>query len=70
MIRTLVQSSDLQSVGYDPATQVLEIAFHRGGIYQYRGVPEAVYRSLMQAPSHGTYFHAHIKERYPYHKVG
>jgi hypothetical protein len=70
MIRTRVQSSDLRSVGYDPTTQTLEIEFRSGGIYQFRGVPESVYRSLMQASSHGTYFHAHIKDRYRDHKVG
>ncbi len=70
MIRILVHSSDLRSVGYDPIAQVLEIAFQNGGIYQYTGVPESVYHSLMQASSHGTYFHAHIKDTYPTTRVG
>lgn len=59
-----VASSDLQSVGYEDG--VLYIAFRKGGTYWYRGVPEAVYRALLSAPSHGQYFHAHIKGVYPY----
>nr|ELR5054722.1 KTSC domain-containing protein [Providencia rettgeri] len=31
MNRVPVSSSNLQSVGYDPATHVLEIAFHSSG---------------------------------------
>lgn len=64
MQRKPVQSSDLRSVGYDAATQTLEIEFNSGGIYQYYGVPAAVYQGLMSAASHGQYFHAHIKDVY------
>jgi hypothetical protein len=71
MQRTPVTSSNLKSVGYDPDTRTLEIEFHSGGIYQYSGVPEAVYSGLMSASSHGSYFDSHIKKAgYPYRKVG
>ncbi len=69
MIRQPVDSSNLRSVGYDEATQTLEIEFHNGGIYQYYAVP-SVYQALMSAPSHGKYFHAHIKGVYQYKRVG
>lgn len=69
MNRTPVSSSNLRSVGYDPGTNTLEIEFLNGGIYQYSGVPESVYRGLMAAESHGRYFHAHIKDVYPYRKI-
>jgi hypothetical protein len=39
MIRQPVGSSNLRSVGYDPATRTLEIAFNIGAICQYDGVP-------------------------------
>ncbi|EJG2168499.1 KTSC domain-containing protein [Citrobacter freundii] len=70
MIRQPVSSSNLQSVGYDPATNVLEIAFHGGGIYQYSGVPSTVHLGLLSAGSKGVYFHQHIKNVYGYRKVG
>ena len=63
-----VSSSDLASVGYENGT--LYIAFNSGGVYSYDGVPASVYQGLMSASSHGKYFHANIKDHYPYHKVG
>ncbi len=70
MRRRAVSSSNLRSVGYDPEGRVLEVEFHHGGVYQYYGVPAHVYSSLMSASSHGSYLHSHVKEVYPYAKVG
>lgn len=69
MQRQYVSSTDLLSVGYDPAEATLEIEFRSGGIYQYFAVPESVYQALMSAPSHGKYFHAHIKPSFRYLRV-
>jgi len=70
MERMPVQSSNLASVGYDPSTQILEIEFLQGGIYQYYGVPNWIYSGLMSAPSKGSYFAQHIRNAYTYTKVG
>ncbi|ADK16190.1 KTSC domain-containing protein [Clostridium ljungdahlii] len=64
-----VTSSDLNSVGYDPTSQTLEIQFNSGGVYQYFGVPSNIYEGLMTAPSHGKYFHAYIKNNYSWRKL-
>lgn len=69
MNRQSVQSSNLNSVGYDSSTKTLEIEFHDGGIYQYLDVPEDVYNGLMSAPSKGKYHHRFIKESYQYQKI-
>lgn len=69
MVRQPVSSSDLRSVGYDAANSILEIEFHSGGVYQYFSVPSNTYQSLMSAPSHGQYFHSHIKDRYRYARI-
>jgi hypothetical protein len=69
MLRQPVQSSDLNSVGYDNEGHILEIAYNSGGIYQYQNVPEEVYSQLLSAPSKGKYFHAFIKNKYPYRRV-
>ncbi len=69
MLRTPVSSSDLQSVGYDATTRTLEVEFNNGSVYQYSGVPESTYRGLISASSHGKYFHACIKDAYPYQQV-
>lgn len=70
MIRQPVSSSNLRSVGYDPATQTLEIEFNSDAVYRYDGVPPAVHAGLMGASSHGSYFNQHIKGRYGYRRVG
>jgi KTSC domain len=70
MNRISVSSSNLASVGYDRTTQMLEIEFLHGGIYQYPGVPSSVYDGLMTADSHGSYFYNHVKKAgYSYQKV-
>lgn len=69
MLRQSVESSNLQSVGYDPETQVLEIAFHNGGVYQYLNVPAEQYHALMGAASLGSEFHQRIRDRYPFRRI-
>ncbi len=69
MMGTPVISTNLD-VGYEPVSSTLEIEFHSGGIYQYSSVTDYVYRGLMSASSHEKYFHAYIKNVYPYRKVG
>lgn len=64
-----ISSRNIASVGYDASTLTLEIAFHSGDIYQYNGVHQSEYDSLMKASSHGKYFRKNIKDVYPYTKV-
>ncbi|MFH8339649.1 KTSC domain-containing protein [Streptomyces sp. AM6-12] len=68
MERLPVTSSNIISVGYEPAEMVLEIEFH-SGIYRYFSVPESVHSGLMSASSHGRYFAHTIKDRYSFSKV-
>jgi hypothetical protein len=69
MNRTPVSSSNLRSIGYDSQSQVLEVEFTNGGLYQYVGVPEYVHQSLMNASSHGVYFSANIRNVYLFRKI-
>jgi hypothetical protein len=63
-----VQSSDLCAVDYD-WSGTLTIEFHSGGVYEFYRVPPSEYDGLMNARSHGEYFHAHIKNRYDYRPI-
>lgn len=70
MEREPVTSSNLASIGYDSEAEQLEIEFNSGGVYLYSYVPESVYDGLMQAKSHGKFFHAEIRNKdYPWEKV-
>lgn len=71
MERQPVTSSNLASVGYEPASATLEVEFRHGGLYQYQGVPEDIYNGLMSAGSPGSYFDQNVKKAgYPCTKVG
>lgn len=69
MHHVAVTSTNLASVAYDPTSQTLEVAFKNGGLYSYAGVPSAVHHGLMTAASHGSYFAANIRDRYPTRKI-
>lgn len=64
MERISVTSSNLCSIGYDSETSTLEVEFNKGSVYQYHGVPQDVFDSLMQAGSKGSYFNSNIKNSY------
>lgn len=69
MEREFVNSSNLSSIGYDPDTETLEVEFNSGSVYQYYGVSEVLYEELMAAPSHGQFFHAYIRNCFPYDPI-
>ncbi|HEY4993512.1 MAG TPA: KTSC domain-containing protein [Nakamurella sp.] len=68
MQRQPVDSASLASVGFDPATNQLEIQFRAGGVYRY-AVPRRVYHDLMAASSLGAFFARRIRHAYPGWKV-
>lgn len=70
MRRIPVESSDIVSIGHDQATNVLEVEFGGGRIYQYRDVPSDIHAQFMKAASYGQYFFAHVNGRYRYERVG
>ena len=69
MRREAWESSSVVSVGYDPATAMLEVEFTGGAVYRYFAVPNAVYRDFAEAPSKGGFLNAVIKPTYPCHRV-
>jgi steroid delta-isomerase-like uncharacterized protein len=66
--RQPVVSSDIASVGYDNATQTLEIEFKATGVYRYFSVPANVAAELRATPSPGKYFLQRIKGKYAWEK--
>lgn len=66
-----VQSSVLEQVTYDPAAHTLRATFRDSGrTYIYRGVPQDVYDGLIFADSIGTFFNAHIRDRFDFEELG
>ncbi|GAA4327933.1 hypothetical protein GCM10023149_31680 [Mucilaginibacter gynuensis] len=65
MQRVPVQSSALQSVGYNPDNKTLELEFRENGdVWQYFSFPASAYRRFMNAESLGRFFVKKIKGKY------
>lgn len=70
MNRVPVESSNIKAVGYDPASQQLEVEFHSGAVHCYHGVPADKHQAMIAAKSVGGYFHANIRGQHKGTKVG
>ena len=58
----------ISAFGYNEATQQLDVAFHRTGVYSYFNVPQDVFEGLRDASSQGSYMRSMIIDMYPYEK--
>jgi hypothetical protein len=56
-----VKSSNIASIGHDPDTKTLHVAFRNGTVYLYHDVDADKHAALMKADSVGGYLNAHIK---------
>ena len=63
-----VDSSNVEAVGYDPATQELVVQFLASGTYVYFDVEEWVFDEFLQAPSKGQYVNLNVKGRYQFER--
>ena len=70
MNKVPVTSASLAAFGFDSATETLEVEFQNERVYRYYGVPWSVFADLQQADSKGRFFNSHIRNRYPYVRVG
>ena len=70
MNKNPVTSASLAAVGFDSATQTLEVEFQNERVYRYYGVPWVVFADLQEADSKGRFFNSRIRNRYPYVLVG
>jgi hypothetical protein len=69
MEMTSVDSSSVESIGYDEDSLTLQVEFKNGGMYQYFDVPEDVFVGLRDAESVGRYLVNTIKGTYRFSKV-
>jgi len=67
MKRIPIKSSNLKAVGYE--SEILEVEFLNGGVYEYSEVPQENYDGLMAALSKGKYYNQYIKGQFPSKKL-
>lgn len=60
----MVDSSNVEAVGYDDATRELHVRFTTGRTYVYLDVDEFHFQELLAADSKGSYLNREIKPRF------
>ena len=60
-----VISGNLKAVGYDAATQTLDVQFASSRVYRYSGVPAKVHEELIGAESIGSHFARNVRGKFP-----
>jgi hypothetical protein len=64
-----VNSSNIESIGYDETEETVYVKFLNGSMYTYKGVPKHEFQNLLEAPSIGSYLHRNYKNVYPYERI-
>jgi len=64
-----VNSSDIDSIGYSDAKNIMLVRFKTGAMYEYHGIGADIYTALVSSQSIGKYFTSKIRGRYPYKEV-
>ena len=70
MDRKNIESSMIQSIGYDANNSTLEIEFKSGAVWQYFDFLESSWYEFEAAESQGKFFHRVIKNQYSESRVG
>jgi hypothetical protein len=69
MQRVALNSTLLQSAGYQDQLTLLELEFRDGAVYHYFDVSPQTFQELLRAPSKGAYFNACIRHRFACCKI-
>jgi hypothetical protein len=67
--RVPLKSSALTAVAFSPDSNVLEVEFRNGLIYEYLDVSCSIYEQLLTASSKGTFFGRFIRNCFPCRRV-
>jgi hypothetical protein len=69
VLRQVIASSSLRSIGYDRATHTLEVEFLNGGVYRYASVPDSVWFELRHADSKGRFLRERVRDHFAAQRV-
>ena len=62
-------SSVVAAIRYDTSKSTLRVVYVSGAVYDYKKVPEKIYREMKVASSKGEYLNKQIKPNYKFEKV-
>lgn len=65
-----VESSQIASIGHDPATNTLAVRFHSSGdLYHYAGFSEKDFEAFKAAESVGKHFGSHVRNKFKHTRI-
>jgi hypothetical protein len=67
--KSIMPSTVIANIRYDALSHTLRIEFLSGAVYDYKHVPEKIYKSMISSGSKGQYLNEHIKGNYEFEKV-
>ena len=62
-------SSVVAAIRYDANTHTLRVIYVSGSIYDYKNVPEKIYKDMRSASSKGEFLNKQIKPNYEFEKI-
>ena len=62
-------STVISNFFYDADRLILKIVFVSGIVYEYKNVPEKLYKAMKASGSKGVYFNQHIKGKFEFEKA-
>ncbi|MEP7141809.1 MAG: KTSC domain-containing protein, partial [Ferruginibacter sp.] len=65
----IMPSTVIAAMHYDRVSATLKIIFISGDVYDYKNVPEKIYKAMKTSGSKGTYLNQYIKPNYSFEKV-
>jgi hypothetical protein len=66
---TGMPSSVVAALHYYPERKVLRVIYVSGIAYDYKEVPESIYKAMKSSGSKGIYLNKYIKGKYTFEKV-
>ncbi len=65
-----LESKLLAAAAYLPHRRLLYLRFQSGDVYRYFTFPAEQYREFLDSESRGRYFLSHIRNQFPYERLG
>ena len=65
-----LESKLLAAVAYVAPRRLLYLRFNSGEVYRYFTFPADQYQEFLNAESRGRYFLSHIRNQFPYERLG
>jgi hypothetical protein len=64
-----VESTTLATIAYDADRELLQIEFRDRTTYRYYNVPDEIHKTLLRAPSKGSYFNRVIRGQFAHARI-